>query len=1048
MALALKSAGRIKPSICLGQALQEYENLLNDGQKARLRSYQISKPPEPSDVIRLSAEINQKSKNGQCLGTRFQSVLDFVQKFSGIVDTVVGGSQQPMASAAWGLVKLSIQIAAGPTAYFKEISKVFMEIGRDCPRFAEFGAYFMRRPSLQDAICDYYISIVTLCKKIVSVSNKNGITKISLSLFHSFGSDLQSIRVELEDRSKNVLQEISLASKKAVLAESSASAKFRNMAVKLVGDLSGEVDAARAFQDEMSILNACSEYKFNRTSYRQARRHGSVSWFREDPGYLDWRSSRESGVLLCTGILGSGKTVLAANLVEHAIDGDESISATYFFCRHDYEESCRASVVLGTMLRELLESHKFNVAGTGLATSRALDCEDIVKAFLSLPGRPYKFILVVDGLDECDPRELKLLLRSLKTLVRDSVHNFSVFCTCRNDLVESISAILLPRWNINMAGQDQEMGHYIRKALENHIEDGDIVLENPQLALHIYNELLIGANGMMLWVKLQLDDLCCLNSDAEILHALHNLPEDLPETYRRVLRRLRGRNRSTELPCKMFRIIAAAKRPLHIEELRECLNITVGETKWNHNGLATDIRRTVGNGGSLLFIDEEAYTVHFTHHSVFQFLSSFDNSEIKEFFFEPKDVDTELGGRCLTYMFLDVLEMALTRSTHRNNKLLREIPNAIVQNQTSRSRSLSQALVLLRRNTPSQPGIIKVQETLQNTTQSPTPVIFDFKFVDYALAHWVAHTRMLSPESERVWELFSCLCNQEVDLHTRFSDREMSNLNLIRKDLFRNNHVALLRWHLMKFRGTFNFSNFDLEPLIQLAFRADFDMLDEMATSSSLSDPTKWQLIYPIILTDKPDFFWQMYFKLVPLDRNHIATQVSEILDLVPQAGANMWLPERSNRRSSNWSLVGSKETKETDDSHGLDVVYPLSFAMVAGKTNTFRSLIRHGHLHDSRFVPPKLRGTISWPLVLFREALKRNRFKIAKILLDIGEVPMNGFDDQGKPPLYYALEYENEDVVRKLLEFGAEARLRRQDGQIVEFSVPAKYRVDLDSIL
>jgi hypothetical protein len=114
MSLALVKAGKLKPEIRLAQALSEYEAILADEQKAMLRMYRAQYPPTTADVMRLTAEIDhdavRKRKSMRCVGPRLSNFLEAVRIFTGVVDTVVGGAQSPIASAVWGVVKLSLQV--------------------------------------------------------------------------------------------------------------------------------------------------------------------------------------------------------------------------------------------------------------------------------------------------------------------------------------------------------------------------------------------------------------------------------------------------------------------------------------------------------------------------------------------------------------------------------------------------------------------------------------------------------------------------------------------------------------------------------------------------------------------------------------------------------------------------------------------------------------------------------------------------------------------------------------------------------------------------
>ena len=114
MALPLARAAPLKPAIRLAQALSEFDAVLNDDQKTKLRTYRGQSPPNPTDIMRFTSEIDRDAsrnrKSRQCVGTRLTNVLHSVQQFSTVVDLIVGSSQSQIAGAIWGTVKLSLQV--------------------------------------------------------------------------------------------------------------------------------------------------------------------------------------------------------------------------------------------------------------------------------------------------------------------------------------------------------------------------------------------------------------------------------------------------------------------------------------------------------------------------------------------------------------------------------------------------------------------------------------------------------------------------------------------------------------------------------------------------------------------------------------------------------------------------------------------------------------------------------------------------------------------------------------------------------------------------
>jgi hypothetical protein len=98
MSVVMSNVSRLKPEIRLAQAVSQFEADLSSEQKATFRTYKSQSrdsPPNPSDVMRLTAEIDRhasrKVGRGRCFGPRLTNFLQAVQQFASLGDIIVGG---------------------------------------------------------------------------------------------------------------------------------------------------------------------------------------------------------------------------------------------------------------------------------------------------------------------------------------------------------------------------------------------------------------------------------------------------------------------------------------------------------------------------------------------------------------------------------------------------------------------------------------------------------------------------------------------------------------------------------------------------------------------------------------------------------------------------------------------------------------------------------------------------------------------------------------------------------------------------------------------
>ena len=113
----LGSVSRLKPEIRLAQAVSQFETDLSSEQRTTFRTYRsqsLCAPPDSSDVMQLTAEIDRRASGkvgGRCFGPRLTNFLQAVQQFAALGDVIVGGSQNIIACGVWSLVRMSLLVS-------------------------------------------------------------------------------------------------------------------------------------------------------------------------------------------------------------------------------------------------------------------------------------------------------------------------------------------------------------------------------------------------------------------------------------------------------------------------------------------------------------------------------------------------------------------------------------------------------------------------------------------------------------------------------------------------------------------------------------------------------------------------------------------------------------------------------------------------------------------------------------------------------------------------------------------------------------------------
>ena len=154
-------------------------------------------------------------------------------------------------------------------------------------------------------------------------------------------------------------------------------------------------------KSELQFLNALFIYN-HETAWKQARKQGNVNWLDDEENYKQWRQDLVSSTLWCTGILGSGKAVLSANLVED-LKLNMPAAVAYFFCRYDEVQSLQSRTIIGSLARQIFDHVKPDVTDTVTEMKAGILVADQILDYLQelLSENSQKYIIIVDGLDEC-----------------------------------------------------------------------------------------------------------------------------------------------------------------------------------------------------------------------------------------------------------------------------------------------------------------------------------------------------------------------------------------------------------------------------------------------------------------------------------------------------------------------------------------------------------------------------------------------------------------------------------------------------------------------
>ncbi|KAJ6036365.1 hypothetical protein N7540_000644 [Penicillium herquei] len=819
MSQTLATASRLKPEIRLAQALSVFEADLPNEQKKSFhneKAQACQKPPTSQDVLRLIAQIDQRalSSKRRCFGARMMNVIEAVQQFAALGDIVVGGTQNIIACGIW-------------TA----LSTMFMVAGRSAPRYEKMALLYPRSKNLQSYMCDYYITIVQICQKILKFTLKSTLGQLAAALNET---ELNAFQLNLERWATNIKEEVTLLMAEKIENEALKTSKFQNALWKKLAKSDDDAHQAR-INARLRVLNFCSEFDHT-VIWKQTRKAGTTRLFKESPEYTTWKDPALSCIsctLVYTGKLGSGKSVMLANMVDDLHLHSQEIPVAYFFCRHDVAKTLQSRTIVGSLIRQILSNLDTSCFPELLDTlSSCAELDEFEKMAVLLEkgfeSRPLQCFLVIDGLDDLSAYERVVTIAELSKL-QEKV-NIHLCVSFRSDPTSHERRFCLEDFDnttvMPIPDNTSEIQDFILAELEACLESQKLVVGDPTLILEIREALFNGSQGMFLWAVLQIETMCSMKTDFELRQSLKNLPQDLAETFSRVLQRLDGKEQSQQMA--ILKLIIAAQRPLTISEMQEALSVIPGKTEWDPSRNLNNVYATLATCGCLINIDEEELTTRLVHPSLKQFLLGSDlqlKTAENPFLITLDAAHGYMADIIITYLNYGVFEKQLTRALVPRidaSTAASTIVQSTVSSFSSSTTIRQLAIKLLKAKSATEVDFNIGNSLSQVRPLCRHPPSRDFYFYQYARAYWHSHIARTTNDTAQMRGLLTKVLKSgrinlnhldEDDLTPLMCAAALGNTDIVRYLLsldevdinFKNQsrltalHLALLHRHLETF---------------------------------------------------------------------------------------------------------------------------------------------------------------------------------------------------------------------------------------------------------
>ena len=406
------------------------------------------------------------------------------------------------------------------------------------------------------------------------------------------------------------------------------------------------------------------------TSYNDVggeyRRHlashvpGTGAWLTSSAEYRQWLQGTDGpqGLLWIRGIPGSGKSVIAAKLIDELARTNPGCPVLFFFFRQIIKANHSPQALLRDWMDQLLEYSPplqkqlltYVEAGRPVDT---ISMQDMFKDIrIALAGLPGKAFCIADALDEMDPgHNMDTFLDTLASLGQWRPGAVKVLITSRPVPIVERPLRMVPCLHLRLQESlvDVDISTYVEFALSTY--GSAIQASDRQL---IRDAVPGRANGLFLYARLAMD--AFLRPGADINQVLRKLPVNLNALYDDLLEE---HARRSDVPANVqFLILQAVThtaRPLRLLELATmirsvCSDESAGPGSEKDLKATKDLIRTAC-GPLLEILPDE--TVSVIHHSLTEFLKGntrSDDGSSRYPILQPGPTHAQLALACLRYL--------------------------------------------------------------------------------------------------------------------------------------------------------------------------------------------------------------------------------------------------------------------------------------------------------------------------------------------------------------------------------------------------------------
>ncbi|EIN09934.1 hypothetical protein PUNSTDRAFT_133707 [Punctularia strigosozonata HHB-11173 SS5] len=535
------------------------------------------------DPQALSHEIKdleqrlRSSRKQKCLIV-LRNAINVVQSCISTIDTFVPSSGG--IALAWGAIKLTINLAQKLVGSFEKVTTALAHVSRRMRHISDYVKIYSGNTHVREALVDVYVDVFRLCitvrrifvtkkgknRNVLCILVRNALNPEMDDCVKQFDQHGQELKIEVEhvDRlNQDQQREHEKKRKEEEAARREAEEERQRQRDQEA------LEKRQTEETEREARQQRDEIERRRLALEESRKNGrdaflarlkavpadddhhrmnlvttpsSGSWFLQSKEYSDWANGNSERTLWCYGKPGCGKSVLTSVIINRLRRDHPGSGIAFFYCSFRSETRRDSEIVLHTLLHQVLLQTPLSapiwttiIGEPRHASTISLASVQHLLVEASTGGDAPRY-MIIDGIDECAEDDRKILLSSLTLLGKQ--FRLLVVSRYEEELRRSRALCDATHLQIQPAMVAQDIEDYVARSVNQHIEYQRMIPLSDDVRSDMVHALVGKADGMFLWVALQIQGICEERTEDDVREAVRTLPRGLEETYARILHKI------------------------------------------------------------------------------------------------------------------------------------------------------------------------------------------------------------------------------------------------------------------------------------------------------------------------------------------------------------------------------------------------------------------------------------------------------------------------------------------------------------------------------